>query len=465
MSDTSFSSHPLPSEGSRLYVVSICLIAALGGLLFGYDTAVISGAIGYFKTYMNLTPFWEGWSVGCALLGCVLGAAAAGTASDRWGRKKVLIASAVCFFVSAIGTAIPNDMLTYSFYRILGGLGVGAASMTSPLYIAEISPAKIRGIMVTVYQLAIVIGIFIVYYINYFIADWHTEEWNIHYGWRWMFGSEAIPAFFFLLCLAWVPESPRWLIKQGREEEALDILTRAGGTAHAQREAAEICETIAHEGASIFQLLQPGLRRALAVGVILAVLSQVSGINVFIYYASEIFNQLGFERNAALLQQAIVGTVNLLFTFVALTAVDWFGRKPLLVFGALGMCLAHFCMGGLIFFGYSGVLLLVCVLFFIANFASSYGPVTWVVMSEIYPTRIRGRAMALATLSLWIANYIVSQTFPMLNDNAWLIKTFNHSFPFWVYGSCCLFAMVFSLLFVPETKGRTLEEIETSWNR
>jgi len=451
--------------GSMTYVFMVCLVAALGGLLFGYDTGVINGAIGPLKTHFELDEVWAGWATGCALLGCALGAAGAGALSDRFGRKKVLIGSAVMFLISAIGTAVPPTITIFVIFRIIGGIGVGAASMSSPMYIAEISPARMRGRLVSVNQFAIVTGFLVVYFVNYFIALQGDAAWNEQSGWRWMFGSEALPALLLLVLLFGVPESPRWLTKQKREEEALRILTRVDGITYAQAELAEIKDALAHESGSLKQLLQPGLRIILVIGIALAILQQVTGINVFLYFGTEIFKKMGSGTNAALLQTVIVGAVNLTFTVIAISTVDRLGRKPLMMIGAAGMGISLVAMGLAAYAQTTGLWMLLFILGYIACFALSVGPVTWVILSEIFPTRIRGRAMAIATVCLWIANYIISQTFPMMDENRWLVETFHRGFPFWLYGAFCAVLLVVVWRFVPETKGKTLEEIERHWMR
>ena len=452
-------------RGSAAYVFLVCAVAALGGLLFGYDTGVINGAIGPLKAYFVLDAKAEGWAMGCALLGCAIGAALAGVLSDRLGRKRVLILSAVFFFISAVGTALPRTITQFIIFRIIGGLGVGAASITSPMYIAEISPARIRGRMVSVNQFAIVTGFLVVYFVNYFIALQGDQVWNQQLGWRWMFGSEALPAVLLLVCLFFVPESPRWLTKQGRGDEALGILARVDGADYAETELAEIKDAIAHESGSIAQLFQPGMRIVLVMGIVLAVLQQITGINVFLYFGTEIFKKMGSGTNAALLQTVIVGAVNVSFTIIAIWTVDHLGRRPLMMIGSAGMGISLAAMGLAAFFGRTELWILLFILGYIACFALSVGPVTWVILSEIFPTRIRGRAMAIATVCLWVANYVISQTFPMMEGNKWLLEKFHHAFPFWLYGLCCVVLLVFVSRFVPETKGKSLEEIEKHWIR
>jgi len=450
--------------GSLAYLVGVCLVATLGGLLFGYDTAVISGAIGFLCEHFELGVQAEGWATASALAGCVLGVAAAGWLNDRFGRRNVLVLSAVLFLVSAIGTALPRTFNQFVFFRLLGGIGVGAASMTSPLYIAEISPAGIRGRMVSINQFAIVTGMLVVYFVNYGIAGLGDEAWNVSRGWRWMFGSEALPAAMLLLLLLFVPESPRWLVKQGWAERAERVLARIGGAEHARAELGRIEAAIAEEEESLEQLFRPGLRTALVIGIVLAVLQQVTGINVFLYYGPEIFKGLAGARiDAALLQTAVVGSVNLLFTILAIWTVDRLGRKPLMIVGSSGMCVSLIGLGLAAYWGQAEAWTLIFILGYIACFALAVGPVTWVILSEIYPTRVRGRAMAIATVCLWVANFIVSYTFPALDKSEWLVRHFNHAFPFWLYASFCVVSVLFVWLFVPETKGRSLESIERYW--
>ncbi len=450
-------------KGSVVYVMLVCMVAALGGLLFGYDTGVINGAIGPLEEHFNLDANWKGWATGCALVGCAIGAAAAGVLSDWLGRKKVLILSAILFFISAVGTALPKSITAFIIFRIIGGLGVGAASMSSPMYIAEISPARIRGRMVSVNQFAIVSGFLVVYFVNYFIALQGDQLWNQESGWRWMFGSESVPAILLLVLLFFVPESPRWLTKQNRSDEALDILSRVDGAQYAQTELLEIKDAIAHESGSIKQLFQPGMKIVLVIGIVLAVLQQVTGINVFLYFGTEIFKKMGSETNAALLQTVVVGVVNLSFTIIAIWTVDKVGRKPLMIIGSAGMGLSLLGMGLMAYLQKTDLWVLLFILGYIACFALSVGPVTWVILSEIFPTRIRGRAMAIATVCLWVSNYIVSQTFPMMDENSWLLEKFHHAFPFWIYGVFCVVLVTFVCRYVPETKGKTLEEIEKHW--
>lgn len=449
------------SSGSLSYLTRIVLVATLGGLLFGYDTAVISGAIGFLQQHFDLTPAMKGWAASSALVGCVLGVLLAGPLNDRLGRRTTLIVAAALFLVSAIGSAIPDSLTEFIIYRIIGGLGVGAASMTSPIYIAEISPARLRGRMVSLNQFAIIFGMLVVYFVNYFIAQGSEEAWNVATGWRWMFASESVPALLLLAFLFFVPESPRWLMQQGREAQARAILARIDGQAHAESEIKEISLALRKESGSLRQLFTPPLRILLVIGVSLAVLQQVTGINVFLYYAPEIFKTVaGADSDIALLQTIVVGAVNLLFTVLAICLVDRLGRKPLMIIGASGMGLSLVAIGLAASFDMVGAWLLLFILGYIACFALSVGPVTWVILSEIFPTKIRGRALGIATLCLWVANFVVSQTFPMMDENPLLVKLFNHGFPFFLYAAFCVLLVLIVARLVPETKGKTLEEIE-----
>ena len=450
-------------QGSTAYLVWICLVATLGGLLFGYDTAVISGAIGFLQSRFGLDPALKGWAASSALLGCIIGVVIAGPVSDRLGRRRALILAAVLFFVSALGTAFPRTFAEFVIFRIVGGVGVGIASMTSPMYIAEVSPKHIRGRMVSINQFAIIFGMLVVYFVNYYIALQGDEAWNVARGWRWMFGSEALPAFALLVLLFFVPPTPRWLVKQGRTAEARDVLARIGGPEHAERELNEIAQMLSHQSESLGQLFRPGMRTALVIGIALAILQQVTGINVFLYYAPEIFKKLGSAASSALLQTVLVGGVNLAFTVIAIWTVDTLGRKPLMLVGSVGMGVCLFALGLAASLRHIEAWALIFVLGYIACFALSVGPVTWVILSEIFPTKIRGRAMAIATFCLWSANFVVSQTFPMMDESPWLVERFNHGFPFWVYGLLCIVSVVFVWRFVPETKGKSLEEIERMW--
>ena len=452
-------------QNNGAYVLLVTFAAALGGLLFGYDTAVIAGAIGFLQTHFGLDPTMKGWAAACALLGCIFGVSFAGSFSDRVGRRKILMLAGILFLLSAVGTALANEFFVFVLFRVLGGVGVGIASMASPMYIAEITPARIRGRMVSVNQFAIVSGMLMIYFVNYFVALHGDEAWCASSGWRWMFASGAIPSAVFLLSLLFVPESPRWLVEGRHVETARGVLMKVGGCAFAERELAAIEEGLSREKGSLSELFEPGFRRPLVIGIALAILQQVTGINVFLYYAPEIFKKLGSDVDAALIQTIVVGAVNLSFTVIAIWTVDRIGRRPLMIIGSLGMCVSLLAMGLVAQLQAISFWALVFILSYIACFALSVGPVTWVLLSEIFPTKIRGRALSVATFCLWSANFVVSQTFPMMDENQWLVSRFNHGFPFYVYAAFCLVLMGLVLRIVPETKGRSLEEIEVSWRK
>ncbi len=443
---------------SPLYVSLIAGVAALGGLLFGYDTAVINGAITPLTEYFELSEAMKGWAMASGLVGCVIGALVAGVMSDWIGRKRVLLLCAMFFAVSAVGSAVPDRLSIFVLARILGGMGVGAASIISPVYIAEVSPARIRGRLVTVYQLAIVIGIMLIFFVNAGIADLGSDTWNVQYGWRWMFASETLPAVLFFVLLLAVPESPRWLTKENRRSDALSILERINGPSRATKEMEEIKQALQKEQGSIRELFQPGLRFAFMIGVTLAIFSQLTGINVIMYYATDIFQHAGFESNVSYWTNTTVGVVNFSATFIAIWLVDRAGRRFLLLLGNAGMTLCLFTVGLLFFLNMQkGMTTLIFILLFVTFFALSMGPVTWVVLSEIFPNRIRGTATSIATVCLWSTNLLVTLMFPILRE--WI----GSAWTFWTFMTMCLFAFFFVLMSVPETKGKTLEEIEKSW--
>ncbi|MFP4844966.1 D-xylose transporter XylE [Winogradskyella sp. PE311] len=464
------------------YLLKLTLVATLGGLLFGYDTGVISGTVGALDSFFvipkglseNAANAFKGFLVSSALIGCIIGGALSGLVSKKLGRKKGLILAGILFLISALGSSMPElffrpiGELDHTFstifiiYRILGGIGVGLASMLSPLYIAEIAPAKIRGRLVSYNQLAIIGGFMVVYFVNYFISrGGGSDAWLNEVGWRWMFASEIIPVGIFLGLLFTVPDTPRSLMLRGKEEEALQVLTDINGEEEAASILNEIKSSVVQNSG---KLLSFGWL-IIIIGVVLSIFQQFVGINVVLYYAPEIFKKMDMSTNASLLFTIIVGIANFLFTIIAIKTVDKYGRKPLMIIGALGMSIAMFALGFVFFSEATGYLALGCMMLYVASFALSWGPVTWVLLSEIFPNKIRGKAMAIAVAAQWIANYFVSLTFPMMDDNSYLTEQFNHGFAYWIYGIMSLLALIFVWKLVPETKGKTLEEMEGLWEK
>ncbi|AQX86981.1 sugar porter family MFS transporter [Elizabethkingia bruuniana] len=436
------------------------LVASVGGLLFGYDTAVISGAIGFMRSFYNLSDIMTGWVASCALLGCIAGAMYSGKLSDCAGRKKILMLSAVLFTISSIGTAIAPNLWVFVLFRIIGGMGIGIASMLSPMYISEMAPASVRGRLISVFQLGIVTGILVIYFVNAYIAGIHNEAWNISTGWRWMFGSGVIPSIIFILLLLTVPESPRWLASQKKQSEALAILSQINGNTAAQKELNSINESLKDEAPfSLATLKGPKLKKALITGIFLAVFSQFTGINAIMYYAPEIFKSTGTGTDSAFIQTILVGVINVAFTLVAIKYVDSWGRKKLLLSGISGMTICLFIVGLAFYTQQQGYLVLIAILGYIAFFAMSLGPLTFVVIAEIFPTRSRATAMSIATFFLWLAVFLVSQTFPIL------IGSIGSAYTFWLYTLISVLTFLFIRKSIPETKGKTLEEIEASWTK
>jgi sugar porter (SP) family MFS transporter len=453
-----------------VYLVLVCLVATLGGLLFGFDTGVISGAIEPLTARFELSDLMKGWVSGCVLLGCAAGVLVVGPLSDRFGRKVAMFLAAALFLVSALGTALPQDIWIFIGFRFLGGVGIGVASISTPMYIAEITPARIRGRMVAINQIAIVGGIAATAFINYFIARQGSQAWLIDSGWRWMFGAGVVPALLFGLLLTAIPESPRWLIEQGREAQARAVLARVGGTGFADAEYAGIRAALTQDRGTWKALFSPSLRRPLVIGIALAILQQVTGINVFLYFGATIFRRLGSSTgvDAGLLQQVVINGSGVLFTLIAIATVDKWGRRPLMFAGAAGMGISLAAMGLLAQRmanpGLAGGWMLAFIILYIACFGLSVGPVTWVLLSEIYPTTIRGRALGLATFFLWLADYLVTQTFPLFDaKGSWFVRTFNHAFPFYIYAAFCVALIIVVWRAVPETRGQSLEEIELHW--
>lgn len=479
------------NANKRINIYFITMVITLGGLLFGYDTGVINGTQFYFSKYFELSGALKGFIVSSALLGALVGALFSGVLSRSIGRKNSLIIAALLFAVSAWGSGLPSilpeSVSLMVFFRILGGIAIGMASMNAPMYIAEIAPAEKRGTLVTFYQLAIVIGFFVVFLVTYFIGNGMSEADSIATGWRYMFWSELIPAGLFLSLLFLVPKSPRWLMVKGKEEEAKSVLIRIHGEEKANIEFFEIKKSIKNDGKhktpSIFS---KSLLPVIIIGTILSVLQQFTGINAVLYYGADIFEQaLGFGKEDVLLQQILLATVNLVFTFVAMFTVDKLGRKPLLMIGGFGMLLGFLMMGFTLYFSdYSqlnsaglptisateGMISLIGILIFIASFAMSMGPVVWVILSEIFPNKIRSVAMSIAVAGQWLANYFVSQSFPMIVEsdaNKLQIDggIWNNALPYFLFSGFIVLIILFVWKFIPETKGKTLEEMESLFEK
>lgn len=449
------------SQAHRNPLMLVTLVAGVGGFLFGYDTAVINGANQYLKAHFALSPMQEGMAGASAILGCIPGAMLAGFPSDRFGRRKVLFLCAILYAVSGLLSAIPQTFPQFLAARFISGLGIGASSMICPVYIAELAPAANRGRLGSLFQLGIVVGISLTLFINARIQGAGDEVWNATSGWRWMLGAEVAPALVLLALLFFVPESPRWLIQAGREDEARGILTGVGGAQHAEQEIAGVREVLGQEEGRFSELFHARFRRPLIIAVLLMMFSQFSGINAITYYSTKIFTTAGVGIKDSFASTAIVGLVNVVFTFVAIAFVDRAGRRLLLLIGLAVQVVALATVGWMFHAGWSGLPLLIAIMAFIAAFAMALGPIPWIVCSEIFPTKIRGRAMSVATFTIWTACYIVAQTFPMLNDS----PTIGPAKTFCVYSFCSLLGFLFVLAMLPETKGRSLEEIEQSWGR
>lgn len=454
------------------FIIGITLVSAMGGLLFGYDWVVIGGAKPFYERFFDIasSPYLQGWAMSSALIGCLLGASLSGYFSDRYGRKLPLIIAAALFTIAALGTGAVNHFTPFIIYRLLGGIGIGLASAISPMYIAEISPASMRGRLVSINQLTIVIGILAAQIVNFLIAEaipqGASEElilqsWNCQMGWRWMFWAGTVPAVLFFLFSFFIPESPRFLAKTGRWREANSILQRIGGSAYAQQEQQEIAETLKGAETSFEwkALTSKKIRPVLVLGMVLAIFQQWCGINVIFNYAEEIFTAAGYSVGDMLFNIVITGAVNLVFTFLAMRMVDSWGRRKLLLLGAIGLSVIYFLLGGSYFFKVQGLAILVLVMLAIATYAMTLAPVTWVVLSEIFPNKIRGAAMSVATTALWVACFVLTYTFPLLNQ--WL----RASGTFWLYGLICLSGFLFILRRLPETKGKSLEEVEGFFNK
>ena len=430
------------TDFNKTFIYFISLVSALGGLLFGYDWVVIGGAKPFYEVFFNITdnPIQQGWAMSIAIAGCLVGAMTAGRLADLWGRKRLLLISALIFLISAYGTGVVSDYNWFLIYRLIVGIAIGIASMVSPMYIAEIAPANIRGKLVAINQLTIVIGILGAQIINYLIAQPVPADvtqpplasWNCQSGWRWMFWAEAFPAALFFLMTFFIPESPRWLLMKGESAKAFGILSHIGGE----------------------KILSAPYRKVLILGLVVAVFQQWCGTNVIFNYAQEIFEGAGYDVSETLFNIVLTGITNLVFTFVAIYSVERLGRRTLMLIGAGGLAVIYLLLGFGYFLGVTGSIMVVAVVAAIACYAMTLGPVTWVLLAEIFPDKIRAVAMGTCTFALWAACFILTYTFPMLN------KALGNYGTFWIYAAICIFGYVFFFRRLPETKGESLEEIE-----
>lgn len=451
-------------------MIGITLVATLGGLLFGYDTAVISGAEKSVQAFLidsqGLGTLMHGLTISSALIGCIIGGAVSGLFASRYGRKRSLMIAAFLFFLSALGSGYPEFLFfnkgeasmgllaMFNFYRIIGGIGVGMASAICPMYIGEIAPAHIRGRLVSINQFAIIFGMLVVYFVNWGIANGKELSWINETGWRYMFLSEAIPAALFGLLLFLVPETPRYLSLVNKDKEALEVLTKINGAQKAKEILEEIKGTIQHHSA---KLMSYG-KMVIIIGILLSVFQQFVGINVALYYAPRIFESMGAGKDASMMQTVVMGLINVVFTVLAIMTVDKWGRKPLLMVGSIGMAIGMFAISALAFMKIIGIGTLVFIIVYTASFMMSWGPICWVLISEIFPNKIRGRAVAIAVAAQWAANYFISATYPSMME-------FSGGVTYGFYGLMSLLSFIFVWKMVPETKGKTLEEMEVIWKK
>lgn len=459
------------SSGRSFLVVQVCLVASLGGVLFGFDTAVISGTIGMVETQFGLDKVEVGWFGSAALIGAIIGSLLSGVLGDRYGRRYVLLVSAVLFFLSALGSTLPFSFSALIIARLVGGLGIGIASVLAPLYISEFSPANIRGRLVALYQLSIVMGILLAYFSNWAvlglaqmdsIALEGEETLNkilVSETWRAMFGTEMLPAVLFFLLLWTIPESPRWLIKEGKDKKAMAILERINGRASLAFEFNSIVAALSHKGGSLKELIRPGFKRALFAGLGLSIFGQFTGVNIIVYYGPDILGNAGINFDGALKFQVAIGLINLLFTALALWKIDVWGRRPLLIWGMLSVGISLVLIG--VLFALPSIpsfWIVVMLCLYMASLAFSINAVIWVLLGELYPTQIRGRAMSLVTFANWGANFGTAFLFP------WLVSVIGMDSGFFLFAGFCFMATIFFHQMIPETKGRTLEEIEAYWS-
>ena len=455
---------------SRIYIWLVTLTAALGGFLFGYDWVVIGGAKSFYEPYFQITsPSDQGWGTSSALVGCMVGAGMCVFLSEPLGRKRLLLFSGLLFTLSAVGTALADTFWSFNFYRIVGGVAMGVALNLSPLYISEIAPTHLRGRMVTINQLLIMIGVLLAQVVNWLIASSDSQlsadagmqeiaaSWSGNMGWRWMFGAETIPAFLFFILMFWVPESPRWLVKNGKVEEAKKILVRFGGTNYAQQSLMEIQASVRSEGVGLFRigdLLQKHVLKLLALGIFLAFLQQWSGINVVIYYAADIFQAAGFNLKQMMLNIVVIGGVMVVSVFVTLATVDLFGRKFILLICLAAMAVLYAGIGYSFYADLGGTPVVILVLANVMFYSISLAPLLWVILAEIFPSAVRGAAISIGAFAHWVGNFTLTYFFPSIKENLGWANNF------WLYGGICVLGLIVLWIWLPETKGKSLEELE-----
>jgi MFS transporter, SP family, arabinose:H+ symporter len=446
-------------NNSFWYIIIVSAAAGMAGLLYGYDTAVISGAIGFLQELYHLSPSMQGLVISSIMIGGIAGVGVSGYLSDAYGRRKILMSAAALFAIAALVSAISNSVALLVGARIFGGLGIGLASALAVTYITECAPPAIRGRLSSMYQLFTILGISVTFFINLAVANSGSHAWGVHTGWRWMLAYGMLPSIIFFLTLIFVPESPRYLVQAGKDEEAFKVLTRINGEKIAKQELAAIKASLSSEAnQSLKQLFQPGLRKSLGVGIFLALFNQVIGMNAITYYGPEIFKMSGLNNNAEFVATSIVGTIEFIFTIVAVFLIDKAGRKKLMAIGSSLMAFFMVLIGGVFFFHLtSGPWLLIFIMGFTAAFSVSMGPVPWIMIPEIFPNHLRARAVGLTTMFLWGANWAIGQFTPVL------LNGIGGAYTFWLFAVINVICFIFVMTIVPETKNKSLEEIEKFW--
>ena len=446
------------------YIIRICAVASLGGLLFGYDTSVISGAIDALKVYFQLSPAETGWAVSNVVIGCVIGSLCSGEMARKIGRKKTLIIAALLFTVSAIGSAVVESFFWFIVYRMIGGVAVGLAAAISPMYIAEVAPKDYRGTASAMNNFALVFGQIVIFYVNYKIAQGMTEAWLVDVGWRYMIGSEVIPCLLFCLVVGFIPESPRWDAMRGRDDLALATLSKISNPEHAKNLLAEIKASMVNEAGQVSKqkvdFKRPGAIFIIIVACALATFQQLSGVNVMMYYAPTVLKTITGSIEEAMFQTIWIGVAQLVGIGIGAILFDKLGRLPLMKTGAIGAALGLLLTSYAMYTQNTGYLALVGMIFFMIFYAFSWGVGMWVLIGEIFPNYLRAQGLAIAVSFNWIFNFVVSQSFPMMNENPYLLEQFHGAFPMWIFAGCCVIGFIFLIRYVPETKGVSLEKME-----